>query len=597
MAANPSLAQVGVHTDFPDASSAMDIQATNRGLLIPRVTLTGSLSDPSPVTSPAVGLLVFNNGANQPFGFYYWSGSLWVAIGGGGTDFWSLTGNAGTNPSANYIGTSDGQHLVVRTNATERMRFESDGQILSGLTTPNYADDFFTISGNAVQDYALNVYSPYAGVYAHATNRGFYSDAGQYGLLATLNHSSGYAVYARNYNATGHGMITAGANADMESLINHKVGINANGNDGIFAKAHLATGTGVLALGNSLETAYFLSNGSGGAFTGLTGIYAHGGAANGIGIIGVGNNNTSYAVPADGCGGSFTGFHGVYASAKNTAGIGVTALGSNSSTYFTSTNGLGGSVAGYHGIIALGNSSTEGIGMIGVGNNLVYSLPSNGCGGAFYGTTCGVYGYAAAESGDRYGGYFETGGGGYAYVGVRYGTTNRKIVGNGNVQTIVRNTKGERVALTCPEAPESLFMDFGTGQLMNGRTHISIDPDLSINILVDEQHPLKVYVTLEGECNGVYVTNKSASGFDVVELQGGQSHAAFSWQVVATRATEEFVLADGSIEISDYSERFPPAPPPMEAKMAERSSMEVMQYQAAQKSAVENVEDIKPREE
>ena len=73
-------AQVGVHTDFPDNSSAMDIVASNKGLLIPRVTLTSSLSNPSPVTSPAVGLMVFNSGSNQPIGFYYWNGTNWVSV-------------------------------------------------------------------------------------------------------------------------------------------------------------------------------------------------------------------------------------------------------------------------------------------------------------------------------------------------------------------------------------------------------------------------------------------------------------------------------------------------------------------------------------
>jgi hypothetical protein len=69
--------------------------------------------------------------------------------------------------------------------------------------------------------------------------------------------------------------------------------------------------------------------------------------------------------------------------------------------------------------------------------------------------------------------------------------------------------------------------------------HIEIDPDLSINILVDEDHPIKIFVTPEGDCNGVYITNKSAEGFDVVELQGGKSNVSFSWQIVATRASEE----------------------------------------------------------
>ena len=38
------------------------------------------------------------------------------------TSGWSLTGNSGTNPTSNYIGTSDAQALSIRTSGIERMR-------------------------------------------------------------------------------------------------------------------------------------------------------------------------------------------------------------------------------------------------------------------------------------------------------------------------------------------------------------------------------------------------------------------------------------------------------------------------------------------
>jgi hypothetical protein len=53
-----------------------------------------------------------------------------------GGDFWSLTGNLGTNPAVNFVGTSDNQPLVVRTNNAERMRVTSGGQVGIGLTNP-----------------------------------------------------------------------------------------------------------------------------------------------------------------------------------------------------------------------------------------------------------------------------------------------------------------------------------------------------------------------------------------------------------------------------------------------------------------------------
>ena len=56
--------------------------------------------------------------------------------GGGGGGGWGLTGNAGTNSSANFIGTTDANPVVVRTNNAERFRIGSDGEVGIGTTNP-----------------------------------------------------------------------------------------------------------------------------------------------------------------------------------------------------------------------------------------------------------------------------------------------------------------------------------------------------------------------------------------------------------------------------------------------------------------------------
>lgn len=48
---------------------------------------------------------------------------------------WSLTGNSGTTPGTNYIGTSDGQALLIKTNGMERIRITSSGNI--GINNSN----------------------------------------------------------------------------------------------------------------------------------------------------------------------------------------------------------------------------------------------------------------------------------------------------------------------------------------------------------------------------------------------------------------------------------------------------------------------------
>lgn len=567
------IAQVGVLTDFPDASAAMEISSINKGLLIPRVALTANLSDPSPVTAPATGLMIFNNGSNQPIGFYYWNGTQWVAVagsGGGGTDFWSLYGNSGTTPGTHFLGTTDMQDFTIFTDGSERMRIESDGQVLVGASSAYNTQDLFTAVGRPGLDYAVNAYSPYIGVWSAGDYCGFRTETGKYGLMAIIDTAlGGCGVYSRNLHASGYGILASGSGYGIAYSGSRSAAISARGGDGMMSWGAATNGTGIIAAGSSESSLTYLSTGSGGAFCGYHGLVAQGRNPSGTGVVGMGNNVVAaYTMPV-GSGGSFTGYHGIYSKAIDpAAGIGVIGLGNNLSSYLTSPNGSGGAFAGSDGLIAQGTNSTSGTGIIGVGNNLT-NIPTiaAGSGGGFTGNICGVYGYAANTSGDRYGGYFATGGGGYAYVGCRYSNTNRKIVGVGNVSTIVTNTKGERVTLVCPEAPESVFQDFGIGQLIDGKAHITIDPDLAINITVNEKHPLKVYITPKGDCNGVYVTNKSPNGFDVIELQGGRSNIPFSWQIVAIRANEEIVLEDGSVMISDYSQRFQEAPPPLPVNM------------------------------
>lgn len=161
-----------------------------------------------------------------------------------------------------------------------------------------------------------------------------------------------------------------------------------------------------------------------------------------------------------------------------------------------------------------------------------------------------------------YGGYFYSGGtlgtSSYAYAGARYGNTNYKIIGNGNVSTIVDGVDGNKKIMFAPEAPEVLFEDYGVGKLTNGIATIKIDPNFSNNIIVDEKHPLKVFIQLEGDCNGVYVTQKTSEGFLVKELQNGNSNVSFSWHIVANRKDEKGRTPSENSEYADL--RFPNAP-------------------------------------
>ena len=53
-------AQMGIGTDEPDASALLDIKASDKGLLIPRMDLGNLTSNTSPVNRPTESLLVYN---------------------------------------------------------------------------------------------------------------------------------------------------------------------------------------------------------------------------------------------------------------------------------------------------------------------------------------------------------------------------------------------------------------------------------------------------------------------------------------------------------------------------------------------------------
>lgn len=134
---------VGINADgsSPDNSAMLDVKATDRGVLLPRVSLS-NVASASPVTSPATGLLVYNTNASltggNGAGFYYWDGSQWVKLDAGNNGDWRLVGNAGTSPTTNFLGTTDAQDLSIRTNGTERIRVSSSGTVrLNNYTTNN----------------------------------------------------------------------------------------------------------------------------------------------------------------------------------------------------------------------------------------------------------------------------------------------------------------------------------------------------------------------------------------------------------------------------------------------------------------------------
>lgn len=100
---------VGIGTNFPNASAQLDVNATNKGMLVPRVTNGQMLA----IASPANGLLVYNTDSAC---FAYRNATAWVFLKGNTTasNDWSTKGNGGTDTSKNFIGTTDDVDLVLK---------------------------------------------------------------------------------------------------------------------------------------------------------------------------------------------------------------------------------------------------------------------------------------------------------------------------------------------------------------------------------------------------------------------------------------------------------------------------------------------------
>jgi hypothetical protein len=109
---------------------------------------------------------------------------------------------------------------------------------------------------------------------------------------------------------------------------------------------------------------------------------------------------------------------------------------------------------------------------------------------------------------------------------------NLTVVPPGVKSMAMPHADGSYRRLYALESPESWFEDFGSGEIADGRAEVKLDPEFAAVVQVDEYH---VFLSPEGDSNGLYVAGKDSSGFEVREQQGGRSSLPFSYRVVARR--------------------------------------------------------------
>ncbi len=136
--------KIGDNSTTINSASILELETTDKGFVLPRVSLTDiSLSSPL-VSGLLTGTVVYNTNSSTTggsgTGVYYWDGSKWNFLVNSTTtlNYWSLTGNNGTSASANFIGTTDAVDFIAKTNNAERLRITSGGNVGIGLSNPSY---------------------------------------------------------------------------------------------------------------------------------------------------------------------------------------------------------------------------------------------------------------------------------------------------------------------------------------------------------------------------------------------------------------------------------------------------------------------------
>ncbi|MDR0801216.1 hypothetical protein [Fluviicola sp.] len=121
--------QVGINTSSP--KSTLDVQAQTtapgkaEGIIAPRLTGAVIQSKDADYGSAQTGAIVYATSASPDaglagaktinidnIGYYYFDGTVWQSF--TPQPAWNLTGNAGTNPAINYLGTKDDNNLYFR---------------------------------------------------------------------------------------------------------------------------------------------------------------------------------------------------------------------------------------------------------------------------------------------------------------------------------------------------------------------------------------------------------------------------------------------------------------------------------------------------
>ena len=401
---------VGIGTPTPSTKAALEIAATNKGLLIPRLTGTQRAN----ITSVPQGLLIYQT--DYPEGFWYYGGGSWLYLNPSATLTLPYAGSSSSN-SPSFAATNAGPGVALSGTASNSsyslgaiVGQNTNGGGLAtgvlGLSTGGYgvrgvasASGGLGVVGQATDGRGLSgTASSGVGVYGSSTTgvavqgertNGDRGRAAQFTNADAANDSTAVYISTPGDRPALRAVNTATSAQAAIRGVKQSAGADGVGVEGVITTGASGSAAAVRGLDNS---------GSGGS-SGVLGLTANGygvrGVASAAGGYGVsGSATSSYGV----IGGSTSGI-GVYGSTSNgpAAVQGVSSnntlgqaavVGQNTSNGGAATGVLGLTASGY-GVRGVASAS-GGYGVQGIATDSYGVTGTSTSGNAIYGTTGGT---------------------------------------------------------------------------------------------------------------------------------------------------------------------------------------------------------------
>ncbi len=568
--------RIGINEPAPNAklqiSASSETNPNNSdGIIIPRVSAF-------PIVNPGSaqnGMMVFLTAPLNKSGFYYWDNPTTTWKGFGANTGWSLTGNSGTNPATNFIGTTDNNNIVFKRNNAKAGLL---GSYIAGYGafslnanttgTANAAFGAYSLAANTTGDSnvaigtdamsriqqgsrgttigsaAMFYFSGPSGPFTNtnvaigapamrgesfgslpgSNNIGLNNTAVGYQVLNGISSGSDNTVQGYNAmssNTTGNKNVAFGSEAlfsntsgNSNVVIGYQAGYNETGSNKLYIEnSNSAT---PLIYGEFDNDLIRINGKTESIYTQLT--------ANGDGQSSIFGYRTRDS-QNDGTGYGRTATNravGGYNLWGDLYTFGVTGHSDND---FTRTGGVLGSITGgtYWSSLGYKNSGGTAYGVYataalatGTGR---FSQPqkNSSIGGGFYGGMIGSWSKGNVIGQISSGNLFASYNSGDEY------TTGKQIE--------LVDTGNQKTAAYTVTSTESIVYKKGKTTLVNGTVRVDFDKNY---LALLGEIPV-VTITPMGQCSGLYIESIDQKGFVIKELNNGTSNVAISWIAVGDR--------------------------------------------------------------